>query len=445
MRRYVDIPARGLVKRALRKVLPSYRASSMGGPHVPPLPANFIPQEIADYGERVIPEQDDYCYYAHLSIYNFAKPYSFGRRVLDAGCGTGYGSHYLYKNGGATSVLGIDISEKAISYCRARYEQPNLHYEVMNLEDLKIPRSERFGLIFSSNVLEHVADADAFLEKATHLMTDDGVFVLAVPPINSIEALQGNLENPYHINNLTPPAWIAKMRRFFESAQGYRHWLEPEWLTPANEQAFRNDMREHHFTFTERSDAEMMTEIKTMTTIVVARKPRSKPLPKSPDEMAYPAEWNVEWDYAKNTLRRAGKSEGTLGAIYGDRVLEQGFTCLVENLSEIQAFLATYARVNDSTLTMTLHRDTADGPVVARVDADAREIRDNEWHRFPFAPIAGSKDQRYVLTLSSRDARPDNSVTAYYTSDELPGRDSVRVGKVERAGNILQFHTRWSE
>src|SRR4030043_1547903 len=46
-------------------------------------------------GERVVPAYKNDCFYAHLSIYNFAKEFVKNKIVLDAGCGSGYGTYYL--------------------------------------------------------------------------------------------------------------------------------------------------------------------------------------------------------------------------------------------------------------------------------------------------------------------------------------------------------------
>ena len=120
MMRYVDSPARSKLARAFRKFMPAFATSSMGGPTLPPPPPMFADENITDNGERVVPEDNNFCFHAHLSIYNFAKPYAHGKRVLDAGCGTGYGSFHLLSQGKAKSVHGIDLSEKAIGFCRSR-------------------------------------------------------------------------------------------------------------------------------------------------------------------------------------------------------------------------------------------------------------------------------------------------------------------------------------
>ncbi|MBR6153125.1 MAG: class I SAM-dependent methyltransferase [Treponema sp.] len=58
-----------------------------------------------------------------------------GKKVLDIGCGMG--QHALqYSKSGALSVLGIDISEKMLSYARENNSAANITYRRMAFEDL---------------------------------------------------------------------------------------------------------------------------------------------------------------------------------------------------------------------------------------------------------------------------------------------------------------------
>ena len=439
MTRHVDSPARSPLARAFRKLVPGYPPSSMGGPNLPPPPPMAADANVTDNGERVVPEDDNFCFHAHLSIYNFAKPYVHGLRVLDAGCGTGYGSYHLLTQGKAKSVHGIDLSEKAIEFCRARYVVPGLRYDAMDLQQVSLGGRAKFDVIFSSNVLEHVADPDAFLATAIRLLAPGGVFVLGVPCVNTAEALEGNLENPYHINNITPPAWLTKMRRYFTEAQGYRHWVEPEWTKPNGDVRVDDAIRVENFTFCERSDAAMMDEVRTITTILVARGPRPHPLPRTEDEVGYPAEWNVDLG------RPRGRPEGVLGPINRDREIVQTFVSEDEELSRIEIMMATYARQNRCTIAVELRDGGAEGPTLARHETASGKLIDNDWMRIEFPAITGAMGRRFALVIQSPDAGEDDTVTAYYTSAEVPGREELRVGKRDKPGNFLHFHTRWSK
>ena len=56
------------------------------------------------------------------AVYAFAAGYVQGQRVLDLGCGTGYGSARLAA-AGAASVVGIDSDAKSLAYAR-RFAEP---------------------------------------------------------------------------------------------------------------------------------------------------------------------------------------------------------------------------------------------------------------------------------------------------------------------------------
>ena len=68
-------------------------------------------------GERVIPGQVDPDLWAeHISRYAFASRFAHGARVLDLGCGAGYGTAELARR--ARSAIGIDSAPEAIAHAK---------------------------------------------------------------------------------------------------------------------------------------------------------------------------------------------------------------------------------------------------------------------------------------------------------------------------------------
>ena len=71
-------------------------------------------------GERVIPGQVEADLWSeHFARYAFARRYAGGKTVLDAGCGSGYGSAELANE--AALVTGVDFSADAVSYSADNY------------------------------------------------------------------------------------------------------------------------------------------------------------------------------------------------------------------------------------------------------------------------------------------------------------------------------------
>src|SRR3954462_2607763 len=79
-------------------------------------------------GERLIPGQVDVdLLNEHLARYTFASRLARGKRVLDAGCGAGYGSAELAHT--AHTTVGIDVAAEAVDFARAHYRLANLWFE----------------------------------------------------------------------------------------------------------------------------------------------------------------------------------------------------------------------------------------------------------------------------------------------------------------------------
>src|SRR4051812_28072288 len=72
-------------------------------------------------------------YAENIQRFHFALEWCLGKRVLDAGTGSGYGAWYLAAHG-AVSVLGVDIASDAISEANARYQRENLSFELLDLQ-----------------------------------------------------------------------------------------------------------------------------------------------------------------------------------------------------------------------------------------------------------------------------------------------------------------------
>src|SRR5581483_5404685 len=79
-------------------------------------------------GERLIPGQVDVdLLNEHLARYTFAARLARGKRVLDAGCGAGYGAAELAH--AAQCVVGLDCAAEALAFAREHYRLPNLQFE----------------------------------------------------------------------------------------------------------------------------------------------------------------------------------------------------------------------------------------------------------------------------------------------------------------------------
>lgn len=148
-------------------------------------------------GERVIPGQVDIdLWNEHLSRYAFAARLARRKRVLDVGCGAGYGSAELANT--ATTVTGIDIGADAVAYASEHYSRPNLDFQQAGAAALPFPDA-CFDLVVAFEVIEHLSDWEQLIAEARRVLSPGGQFVVSTPnKAYYAESRRMTGPNPFH-------------------------------------------------------------------------------------------------------------------------------------------------------------------------------------------------------------------------------------------------------
>ncbi|HST34295.1 MAG TPA: class I SAM-dependent methyltransferase [Solirubrobacteraceae bacterium] len=132
----------------------------------------------------------------HLARYRWAARLAHGRRVLDAGCGTAYGSKLLAE-AGALEVVGIDMAADVLDSVRAQMPA-NVVLEVGDVTSLGYADG-RFDLVVCFEVIEHLEERGRALDEFRRVLSAGGVLVLSSP--NRDVYPPGN---PHHVHEYTP-------------------------------------------------------------------------------------------------------------------------------------------------------------------------------------------------------------------------------------------------
>lgn len=101
-----------------------------------------------------------------------------GGKMLEIGAGTGATLHYALDYGYTEKAYGIELCALEGDYHTQRFEA----FEIGNIETMALTYHEKyFDIIVLADVLEHLINPAAVLQKLSNVLKDDGVLLFCMP------------------------------------------------------------------------------------------------------------------------------------------------------------------------------------------------------------------------------------------------------------------------
>lgn len=149
----------------------------------------------------------------HFERYEFAEKYLKPNFVvLDAACGTGYGSEML--SGTVNKVISLEISDHALNWAKSHHQKNNIEFKQANLNNpIDIP-SNYFDAIISFETLEHVENQENMLSEFKRMLKPEGLLIISSPD-REIITEKGGANNEFHINELSKREFTDLMKKYF--------------------------------------------------------------------------------------------------------------------------------------------------------------------------------------------------------------------------------------
>ncbi|HEY5030836.1 MAG TPA: class I SAM-dependent methyltransferase [Actinomycetes bacterium] len=154
-------------------------------------------------GERTLPGiwHENYWFRRHEVVYRWLRRLvTAGDRVLDAGCGEGYGAHLLAWSG--AFVVGVDYDEATTRHVRAQH--PGVAVVRGNLVTLPLADGT-LDAVVSLQTIEHLWDQPRFVDECVRVLRPSGLLALSTP--NRLTFSPGVARgeqplNPFHAREL---------------------------------------------------------------------------------------------------------------------------------------------------------------------------------------------------------------------------------------------------
>ena len=176
---------------------------------------DYYEQDYAKYYERPGTTQFHIARYRVLAEWmTSVLPAISYRRILDVGCGQGWAMEAMKAFYPEATIEGLEPSSFNSEVARAK------GFQVYEARAGKAALAEdKYDLVFSNNVIQHVTNAREFVESLKEVVTDDGVIVITCPDgsIPNIEILWSDQNFsflPAHLIRLCKESGLESVRWF---------------------------------------------------------------------------------------------------------------------------------------------------------------------------------------------------------------------------------------
>lgn len=104
-----------------------------------------------------------------------------GKEILDYGCGTGWQTVALARNG-AKYVLGLDTNQRALKKAQDLVRHLGMIGQIELTDKLESRFKDRFDIVISQNSMEHFGDPVKVLEEMKSALNKDGAILITFGP-----------------------------------------------------------------------------------------------------------------------------------------------------------------------------------------------------------------------------------------------------------------------
>jgi SAM-dependent methyltransferase len=161
-------------------------------------------------GERTVPgvPEENYWFRRHEVAYRFAVPLVAGARVLEVGCGEGYGTDLLA--GVAGRIVGVDYDALTVAHARRTY--PRGRFVRGNLAALPV-RTGSVDVLATLQVIEHVWNHAEFVGECRRVLRPDGRLLVTTPNRLTFSPGLDEPVNPFHTKEFTAHELVDLLTR----------------------------------------------------------------------------------------------------------------------------------------------------------------------------------------------------------------------------------------
>ena len=150
-------------------------------------------------GERTVPgvPEENYWFRRHEAAYEFALEHVHGR-VLEVGCGEGYGTALLAR--AAETIVGIDYDALTVVHAARAY--PGVPFVRANLAALPV-FDRAVDVVATLQVIEHVWNHPEFVRECRRVLRPDGRLLVTTPNRLTFSPGLDAPINPFHTVEFT--------------------------------------------------------------------------------------------------------------------------------------------------------------------------------------------------------------------------------------------------